>query len=433
MPPVKQLSLLVLLTLSSSALLSAYEAPKEKDDIFASKACPSFLVFNNAAYLADMTIELPCHCKPERAHSVVWFYQKQLGSLDTRALTDFHGTALVDPSRVGPGGDLRSRFSIRLFSLLIFRAQVEDSGHYLCSTTRGDFFYGHYVDVQEVRRVSFSWSRARGVAAVAAGTSSRSSQDPPLYQVFTSFWPWSVCDRCGIRGERTRAGLCYVKTDYLHVRYQLTSRTVAPCGSAAVPRRFGLGEFRLHGGAELAVRSCRVPCPPGPRPRPEHQAMWDFLGYNEPAAQGIPVYYLNHPVDTPLILSCPGAKLQNALAWDKGSMPLYRSQYMEGGNRTSRVFIDTGNHLHFCPATLEDQGSYYCWIQGKRAAQIKLGVYNRLGGKRLLSNTESLYALRIILLCYGAMTGLFIVILLVKYSTVRQKVMNFHLCVQYVQ
>ncbi|XP_023992983.1 Ig-like V-type domain-containing protein FAM187A [Salvelinus sp. IW2-2015] len=430
MNPLKHMSLLLLLlqTLSFS-LLSTYEAPEDKEDIFASRACPAFLVFDNAAYLVDMTIELPCHCKPEEAHSVVWYYQKKLGSPDTRALTDFQGTSVVDSSKVGRGGDLRSRFSIRLFSLLIFRAQKEDSGHYLCGTTKGDFFYGYDVDVQEAHRVSFPWSRAqrRGrAAAMAARAASRSNQDLPLYQVFTSFWPWSVCDRCGVRGEQTRVGLCYVKSDYLHVRYRWTSQTVASCGSSAVPQRFGLTQTN-HQGAELGVRSCQVPCPPKSIPQPEQQALLEFLGYNDQAAQGVPVYYHNHPVDTPLILSCPGAKPQHAVAWDQGSRPLYRSQYMEGLNVTFRLFIDTGHHLHFSPATQDDRGSYYCWIQGKRAAEIRLGVYYRLGHKRLLSDPESLYALRIILLCYGGMTGVFVLIVLLKYTwrTVRPKVAKY--------
>jgi len=100
-------------------LLSAYEAPEDKKDIFASRACPAFLVFDTAAFIAHMTIELACHCKPEETHSVVWYYQKQIGSMNTKVLTDFEGTMVVESSKVGRGSDLHSRFSIRLFSLLI--------------------------------------------------------------------------------------------------------------------------------------------------------------------------------------------------------------------------------------------------------------------------------------------------------------------------
>ncbi len=131
---------------------------KTRKDIFASRACPAFLVFDSAAFLADMTIDLPCHCKPEETHSVVWYYQKQVGSMNTKVLTDFEGTTVVESSKVGRGSDLRSRFSIRLFSLLIFRVQKADSGHYICGTASGEFFYGYDVDIQEVHKVLFPWN-----------------------------------------------------------------------------------------------------------------------------------------------------------------------------------------------------------------------------------------------------------------------------------
>lgn len=41
-----------------------YEAPEDKQDVFAVKACPAFLTFVNVAYLAGATVELLCHCKP---------------------------------------------------------------------------------------------------------------------------------------------------------------------------------------------------------------------------------------------------------------------------------------------------------------------------------------------------------------------------------
>ncbi|XP_012691718.2 Ig-like V-type domain-containing protein FAM187A [Clupea harengus] len=387
----------------SLSTLVAYEAPEDKEDVFASRVCPAFLVFDNAAYLSDMTIELPCHCKPEEAHSVVWYYQKQLGSTDIRALTDFQGTSVVDSSHVGRGSELRSRFSIRLFSLLIFRAQESDSGHYLCGTVSGEFFYGYDVDVQKAKKVSFLWSKTQRVAAVKSG-------DNLLFQVFTSFWSWSVCDRCDVPGEQTRVGLCYVKSDYLEVRYRRETHKVTSCGSSAVPKGLGLEKDKY--GAELGVKNCNVPCPPKTElSSPEHQALLEFLGYSEQKPSvTVPVYYHNHQADTLLILSCPGARPEHAVAWDRGSMPLYRSQYMEGLNQSARIFIDTGHHLHFQPVQLEDKGSYFCWLQGKYAAEIRLGVYLRLGQRRLLSDPESMYALKVILICYMVLTAVFLLI-----------------------
>ncbi|KAL2101301.1 hypothetical protein ACEWY4_003062 [Coilia grayii] len=399
--------LFLFVVLSTLSVLTAYEAPEDKEDIFASRACPAFLIFDNAAYLSDMTIELPCHCKPEEAHSVVWYYQKQLGSTDIRALTDFEGTSSVDSSRVGSGSELRSRFSIRLFSLLIFRVQESDSGHYTCGTASGHFFYGYDVDVQEARRVSFPWSKTQRVAAVK-------SEDKVLFQVFTSFWSWSVCDRCGVPGEQTRVGLCYVQSDYLEVRYRLEADRVTSCGSSAVPKALGLEKEKY--GAELGVRNCHVPCPSKPPTSSEQQGLLDLLSYGEAESKAtIPIYYHNHPADTLLILSCPGARPEHAVAWDRGSVPLYRSEYIEGVNQSARMFIDTGHHLHFQPVHLEDKGSYFCWLQGKYAAEIRLGVYLRLSRKRMLSDPESIYAMKVVLICYMVFTAVFLPIVFGQY------------------
>ncbi|KAI7803174.1 hypothetical protein IRJ41_003592 [Triplophysa rosa] len=376
-------------------LLSAYEAPEDKEDIFASKVCPAFLIFESIAFLADRTIELPCHCKPEEVLSVVWYYQKQIGSVNTKVLTDFQGTTVVESSKVGRGSDLRSRFSIRLFSLLIFRVQKGDSGHYICGTTSGEFFYGYSVDVQEVHQVS-----------------EPSTMRKKPFQVFTSYRPWSKCDRCDIEGEQIRVGLCYVKSNYLHVRYHSESDPVAPCGSSAVPQQFGLSGSTY--GAELHVRSCHAPCPPKPTTSPERQALLKFLEYDDQAS-GVLIHFHNHPVDLNLILTCPGAKPQYVVAWDKGSSPLYRSQYMEGLNKTSRVFIDPGHHLHLRPVRLEDKGSFFCWVQGKLSAEIRLGVYLQLGHSRQISDPEFVYALNVILVCYLGIVVLFLLAVLVRF------------------
>ncbi|KAG9343793.1 hypothetical protein JZ751_013174 [Albula glossodonta] len=386
----------------------AYEAPEDKEDVFARRACPAFLVFESAAYLEDMTIELPCHCKPTEAHSVVWYYQKHLRSEKSRVLTDFDGTVLVDSSQVGRKVDQRSRFSIRLFSLLVFRVQEADSGHYVCGTATGQFFYGYDVDVQQARRVSFP--RRPG----APNPNPRRTEGPDgQYIVFTSFWPWSVCDRCGVPGEQTRVGLCYMHSEYLNVRYirDTSKPTTAPCGSAAVPQRFKLEGKR---GAELAVRGCTATCPPEPEEMAEQKTLLEFLGFEETVSR-VPVYYHNHPIDSPLVLACPGAKPQHAVAWDQGKQPLYRAEYMEGLNKTARVYIDAGHHLHFSPVQLEDQGSYYCWLQGKLAAEIRLGVYLRLGRRRQFSDPESVYALRAIILCYALYTLIFVIFVVVRF------------------
>lgn len=61
----------LLLFLLLSADVWSYEAPEDKQDVFARKACPAFLTFMNAAYLAGVTVELPCHCKPQQVMTEV--------------------------------------------------------------------------------------------------------------------------------------------------------------------------------------------------------------------------------------------------------------------------------------------------------------------------------------------------------------------------
>uniref|UniRef100_A0A3B3XXS6 Ig-like domain-containing protein n=1 Tax=Poecilia mexicana TaxID=48701 RepID=A0A3B3XXS6_9TELE len=222
----------------------SFEAPEEKKDVFSSTACPAFLTFTNAAFIAGVTVELPCHCKPEEVQSVVWFFRKHWSSFDeTRALTDNHGNKLLDTSQVPHSSDLRSRFSIRMFSLLIFIAGPEDSGLYICGSAHKDFFYGYDLDIQEAPASFVVYSH-------------------PMYKVFISYRSWSVCDRCGAPGEQVRIGLCYVYSRFLHVRYRLANQTVASCGSEGVPVSFS----RINQEPKVEIRSCQVTCPPEPSP-----------------------------------------------------------------------------------------------------------------------------------------------------------------------
>lgn len=86
----------------------------------------------------------------------MWFYRKHLHETrETRVLTDHHGKKLADPSNLLHGRSLQSRFSIRLFSLLIFRAGPEDSGVYICGSSQGDYFYGYDLDIQEAQKIVF--------------------------------------------------------------------------------------------------------------------------------------------------------------------------------------------------------------------------------------------------------------------------------------
>lgn len=64
-PPGSSLLLLSLLLFLCCPGLWSYEAPIDKQDVFAKNACPAFLTYRNVAFLSGVTVELPCRCKPE--------------------------------------------------------------------------------------------------------------------------------------------------------------------------------------------------------------------------------------------------------------------------------------------------------------------------------------------------------------------------------
>lgn len=87
----------------------------------------------------------------------MWFYREhRAGPEATRILTDLHGNHLLDPDEIPDSADLGSRFSIRLFGLLLYRAEPGDSGLYLCGSTKQDFFYGYDLDIQEAGMLTLS-------------------------------------------------------------------------------------------------------------------------------------------------------------------------------------------------------------------------------------------------------------------------------------
>ncbi|XP_037627438.1 Ig-like V-type domain-containing protein FAM187A [Sebastes umbrosus] len=452
MPPASSSPiLLLLLFLLGCPEVWSYEAPEDRQDVFARRACPAFLTFTNAAYLSGVTLELPCHCKPSQIQSVVWFFRKHLGGSEvTRALTDYHGNRLLDPRHVPHSGDLRSRFSIRLFSLLIFRAGPDDSGIYICGSVHRDFFHAYDVDIQEARLSRFiprvkqrsrkgpgsaqssacdlcdqmrrnrvkqrtnTRQTGRNIEAPYRAWSvcrrcdrDRNERPEPLFQTFIGFQPWPVCDRCGVPGEQVRPGICYVDSRYLHPRYRLSNQSIASCGSGAVP--WTLKQLKLRGSiGRLEVRSCQVTCQSQPPPSSSLRDLMAFLGYSSASR---PVFHLSHPADRVLTLGCPGAQPNSAVAWDRGSQPIYRSQRWAGRDPDAapiRLVVDSGNHLVFKPAKTEDSGVYYCWLNGHRAAEIRLLVYAHLGrGQSVTSHPDFPAALNTVLGGYAVMTAVF--------------------------
>ncbi|XP_074498640.1 Ig-like V-type domain-containing protein FAM187A [Sebastes fasciatus] len=235
----------------------------------------------------------------------------------------------------------------------------------------------------------------------------RNKRPEPLFQTFIGFQPWPVCDRCGVPGEQVRPGICYVDSRYLHPRYRHTNQSIASCGSGAVP--WTLKQLKLRGSiGRLEVRSCQVTCQSQPPPSSSLRDLMAFLGYSSASR---PVFHLNHPADRVLTLGCPGAQPNSAVAWDRGSQPIYRSQRWAGRDPDAapiRLVVDSGNHLVFKPAKTEDSGVYYCWLHGHRAAEIHLLVYAHLGrGQSVTSHPDFPAALNTVLGGYAVMTAVF--------------------------
>ncbi|XP_077170025.1 Ig-like V-type domain-containing protein FAM187A [Paroedura picta] len=395
----------IALVLRAAAVLHAF-AIMEKEDIFKKTPCPAFLMFENAAYLADMSFELPCNCKPELATSVVWYFQKGMGSRQTRVLTDFDGTLIVDSSFIKVGSDMLKRFSIRMFSLIVFRVQVEDSGHYICGTKQGDFFYGYDVDVQA--------SKGIGVAFADRNQHPQEDREETQFKVFTSFWDWTTCNRCDVRGEQRRIGLCYVKSSYLLRRYRTTTAEVASCGSNSIPRQFQ-GTLQ-HRKPEVVIRSCTKPCGKKKPSQKGEVSISDVISKigEKPWVPEVPLQFHKQSLGSGLIISCPGARPEHAVAWDKDSTRLYLTSYLTGINGSMRVFIDHGNHLHIRFAQLSDRGTYYCWREGQMVAGFRLSVIYESRRRRSLDDPETLYAVKVIVTSYVLITVLFAVIHVVR-------------------
>ncbi|NXV06366.1 F187A protein, partial [Cettia cetti] len=396
----------VAIVLSLVDVLQAF-AIEKKGDVFKKTACPAFLMFESVAYLADMTFELPCKCKPEETSSVVWYFQKNLHSHETTVLTDFNGTVVVDSSHIRAGSDLLKRFSIRMFSLIVFRAQLRDSGHYLCGTKEGLFFYGYDVDVQPTGQIT--------VAFLDNDQHVQEDYTGKEFTLFTTFWDWTGCDRCGVRGEQRRIGLCYVRSAQLKRRYRTALPNVTSCGSRAVPAHFP-HLIRLR-SPEVAIRSCLAPCPQKEVPEEGVQSISNVVYKmgEKPHLPRVPIQYHRQPPKTDLVITCPGARPEHAVAWDKGSMRLYRSRFLLGVRKNMRLFIDHGNHLHLQRVRRRDKATYFCWREGELVAGFQLSVIFQPRRQRSPSDPESIFVMRAVGISFIIITGIFFLIHLSHY------------------
>ena len=160
---------------------------------------------------------------------------------------------------------------------------------------------------------------------------------------------------------------------------------------------------------ELLVRSCLMPC----KKKKVQEGVMAIFTYvskvgSRPWLPQVPIQFHQQRLGHGLIISCPGARPEHAVAWDKDHQYLYRTQYLKGVNGSMRVFIDHGNHLHIRFTQLEDRGIYYCWRQGERIAGFRLGVTSPGRYPVSFSDPETQAALGLILIGYMLITVIFI-------------------------
>ncbi|XP_056415247.1 Ig-like V-type domain-containing protein FAM187A [Hyla sarda] len=378
------------------------------DDILSSTKCPAYLLFETAAYLSDVTIELPCQCKPEETKYVVWYYQKKSGD-KPMVLTDFKGTVQLDVENVRDAYDTSLKFTIRMFNLIVHKAQIENSGNYLCGTQDGHFFYGYNVDIQDSKDALVSFVEKDG------------KPQPHLknkyFVAFTTFSDWTVCDRCDVRGEQRSIGLCYVNSSYLNPRFHANKNDVSSCGSEAVPLKFK--KLLSKRRPEILIRSCMTKC---------HVRKKGVMGMLStlmhtigklkdyiPWISKVPMEIHTQTMGSRMSISCPGVRPEHAVAWDKDNERLYLTENLIGAKKSMRVFIDHGGHLNFRSIQYSDAGTYYCWLQGKLTAGFKLSVQRDPLKKRKFSDPDAIFVMKNILISIPVLIIIFLVVHCAKF------------------
>ncbi|KAG8450735.1 hypothetical protein GDO86_003130 [Hymenochirus boettgeri] len=372
--------------------------------------CPARIFFQQIAYLEGMNIEIPCTCKTKEITSVAWYYKKHINTNEIKVLMDFKGTLVAQGGKTFHTSSLLSRFRIQEYSLVIARTQPEDSGHYMCGTKAGQFFFGFEVDIQE------------STDALVTFEELNQHPSPDLitnqFKAFTTFWEWTKCDRCDVRGEQRRLGLCYIQSPFLYPLYRLSLLAAASCGSDAVPPR--LKKQLSNRKTEILVRSCETPCQ-----KKKKGLFGAFVNTVMNVANYInnqtrflqrfkvPTQVHHHPVGGNLVITCPKARPEQAVAWDKDKERLYLTKYLIRV-KPQRIYIDHGNNLHISLVQQRDQGIYYCWLEGKLKYGFRLTVDKSASRRRFLSDSDSFFALKMIGIAFLGFAAIFVLCHIIK-------------------
>ncbi|KAE8583917.1 hypothetical protein XENTR_v10020745 [Xenopus tropicalis] len=366
-------------------------------------------MFEQAAFLQGAKVELPCHCKPDNIKSVIWFYKRHLSSKEIMLIKNFKNKLAVDTSSTVKEIDLLTRFHVVNFDLLIVPSHSDDSGIYICGSKTGEFFYAYELDIQSTTDARLIFGDKEENPLPEYNTNE--------FLAYTSFREWSPCDRCGVRGEQRKFGLCYVSSQYINPRYQIKGDDVS-CGSDAVPKRFK--PLIANRTAEIFIRSCKVPCYSNETLGGKvSNVVNDLATYLQGKFSFLPRRKLptqNHiyALGDRVTLTCPGSKPEHAVAWDKDNERLYRSEYLIGTRKYMNRFIDHGNNLNIKFIEFTDKGLFTCWLNGKPVASFKLDVTKQPPRRRDLRDAETLFATRIIGFGFIFFIVLFVLIHIIK-------------------
>ncbi|XP_061407345.1 Ig-like V-type domain-containing protein FAM187A isoform X2 [Lethenteron reissneri] len=412
--------------------------------------CPATLSFVSAAFLSGSAMELPCRCKPEDAlRGVTWFYYRELpGWFSSRpvVLSDRSGTRILD--RDAMSADLTSRFSILLFNLVILDSRPSDSGHYICGSSDGDFYFAYEVVVQftgSARLVLLDREEQPRPELTVKGVHNKVT-------VFTAWSGWTPCDRCGRPGEMINAGVCMVSGSVITSAKKGAPRYVSEvpggpvgCGSLAAPR-FALLAARSR-PPEILVRGCRDTCAStGSAVQDVHAALRELMGLGP---VGVAKLQNRVTLARHVELSCPGGSpqwsvwraavagcrgfefacslspwifLQSAVGWDRDGQPLLRSVFSRTRGREleatefGRVTLDNNNHLHILNAKRRDAGRYSCWLAGRMVAELEVTVTPKNRTRRRLDprDPELKAALAALWRLYAALCAVTAVVLALR-------------------
>ncbi|GFO05314.1 Ig-like v-type domain-containing protein fam187a [Plakobranchus ocellatus] len=250
-------------------------------------------------------------------------------------------------------------------TLVIKDIDIADAGQYFCVEKR-DYIAVYQLDV-------FLTDKRRHL---------RVGMDVPRpeeflfdrnLRVFTVWAAWSECNSCDIPGRRIRVGQCTVKKIYsdlpvfprdypLMVLYP----DGVPCHSTALPRH--IRQLRqVHGRhSETLVLPCLEACPTQPPTRVVTDKSGQVLEVLEPGFYSIkekPILpplvkrkVLYEPVNSHLVLACPGDLDKFLIHWARGLRtvdPSYIKRQTKG-----RIWLDFHMRLNFKPLLLSDTAVY---------------------------------------------------------------------------